>query len=81
MYSFLVDGNSEHIKVKGVNKNFIEKITHKEYKDVFLHNKSLRHSLSRIQSKNHRIGIYEINKISLSSFDNKIISNTIIVMD
>ena len=26
----------------------------------------------KIQSKNHRIGVYEINKISLSCFDNKI---------
>ena len=28
--------------------------------------------MNRIQSKNHRIGIYEINKISLSCFDDKI---------
>ena len=26
----------------------------------------------RIESKDHRIGIYEINKISLSCFDDKI---------
>ena len=28
--------------------------------------------MNRIQSKDHRIGIYEINKISLSYFDDKI---------
>ena len=28
--------------------------------------------MNRIQSKNHRIGTYEINKISLSYFDDKI---------
>ena len=27
--------------------------------------------MNRIQSKEHRIGTYETNKISLSSFDNK----------
>ena len=29
-------------------------------------------SMNRIQSKDHRIGTYEINKISLSCFDGKI---------
>ena len=33
--------------------------------DVWLHNKCLRHSMNRIQSKNH-------NKISLSCFDDEI---------
>ena len=39
-----------------------------EYKDVLLNNKCLRHSMNRIQSKGHKIGTYEINKISLSCF-------------
>ena len=38
-------------------------------KDVLLNNKSVRHSMNRIQSTNHRIETYEINKISLSCFD------------
>ena len=29
------------------------------------------YSMNRIQSKDHRIGTYEINKILLSSFDDK----------
>ena len=33
--------------------------------------KCLRHSINRIQSKNDRIGTYEINKIYLSCFDDK----------
>ena len=32
----------------------------------------LRDSMNRIQSEDHRIGTYEINKISLSCFDDKI---------
>ena len=72
MYSFLVDDSSEHGKAKGVNKNVVATISHNECKDVLLNKKRLRHSISRIQNKNHRIGIYEISKISLSCFDYKI---------
>ena len=70
--SYLVDDNSEHKKAKGVNKNVVATISHNEYKDVLLNKKSLRHSMNRIQSKDHRIETYEINKISLSCFDDKI---------
>ena len=38
----------------------------------FLNNKYLRRSMNRIKNKNHRIETYEINKISLSYFDDKI---------
>ena len=55
-----------------MNKNVVAKIRHNEYKDVLLNKKCLRDSMNRIQSKNHRIGTYEINKISLSCFDDKI---------
>ena len=56
MYSYLVDDNSEHKKTKGVNKNVA--ISHNEYTDVLLNKKYLRHSMNRIQSKDHRIGTY-----------------------
>ena len=71
IYSYLVDDNSEHKKAKGVNKNVVATISHYEYKDVLLNKECLRHSMNRIQSKDHRIGTYEINKISLSCFDDK----------
>ena len=74
MYSFLVDDNSERRKAKGVNKNVVATIGHNEYKDVLLNNKCLRHSVNGIQRKDHRIGTYEINKNSLSCFDDKIYS-------
>ena len=72
MYLYLVDDNSEHKKAKGVNKNVVATISHNEYKDVLLNKKCLRHSMNRIQSKDYKIGTYEINKISLSCFDDKI---------
>ena len=71
MYLFLVD-NNEHKEAKGVNKNVIATISHNEYKDVLLNNRCTRHSVNRIQSKDHRIGTCKFNKISLSCFDDKI---------
>ena len=67
-----MDEYSEHKKAKGVNKNIVERIRHSEYKDVLLNMESMMHSMIRIQSKNHRIGTYEFNKISSSGFDDKI---------
>ena len=69
IYSFSV-GNHELKKAKGVNKNVVATISHNEYKEVLWNKKYLRHSM--IQSKDYRIGTYEINKISLSCFDHKI---------
>ena len=72
MYSFLVDDSSEHKKAEGANKNVVATIRNNEYKNVLFNNKCLRHSMNRIQSKDHRIGTYKIDKISLSWFDDKI---------
>ena len=33
--------------------------------------KNIRHKMKRIQAKKHRIGTYQIDKISLSCFDDK----------
>ena len=73
MYSYLVDNNSEHKKTKGVIRNIVAIMSHNEYKHALLNKKCLRHLINRIQSKDHRIETYEINKISLSSFDDKIV--------
>ena len=43
-------------KAKGVNRNIVATISHNEYKDVLLNKKCLRHSMIRIQSKDHKIG-------------------------
>ena len=55
-----------------MNKNVVATTGHNEYKNVLLNNKCIRHSINRIQSKDHRKGTYEISKISLSCFDDKI---------
>ena len=67
MYSYLTDNKSEHKKeAKGVNKNIVATISHNEYKNVLMNKKCLRHSMNRIQCKDHKIGTYKINNISLS---------------
>ena len=43
MHSLFIDDNSEHKKAKGENRNVNVAISHKEYKDVFLNNKCIRH--------------------------------------
>ena len=64
----MVNDNSKHKKERGVNRNVVATISHNKYKDVLFNKIFLRHS---IQRKDHKIGTYEINKISLSCFDDK----------
>ena len=42
-----------------------------EFKDVLFNKKIIEQKIKRIQSKKHKLGTYEIDKISLSCFDNK----------
>ena len=67
MYSLISSGNKEVSKAKGVNK----KLRHKEYVDVLFNKKVVRHKMKRILGKVHEIGTYDLNKISLSCFDDK----------
>ena len=41
------------------------------FKDVLFNKKLIRHKMKRIQSKKRKLGTYEIDKISLSCFDDK----------
>ena len=72
MYSYLADDNSEHKKAKDPNWNIDATINYNECKGVLLNKKCLRHSMYRIQSVDHKIGTYKINKNPLSCFDDKI---------
>ena len=44
---------------------------HNEYLDILTNKKVVRHKMKRIRSKLNKIGSYDINKISLSCFDDK----------
>ena len=65
MYSLISVYDEEVAKAKGVNK----KIMHREFVNVLFNKKVIRHNMKRIQSKLHRIGTYNVCKISLSCFD------------
>ena len=67
MYSLIACNDKEVNKAKGVNL----KLRHKEYVDVLSNKRVVRHKMKRIQSNLHDIGTYDINKISLSCFDDK----------
>ena len=42
-----------------------------KFKNVLFGKKVIRHKMKRIQSKKHKSETYEIDKLSLSCFDNK----------
>ena len=55
-----------------MNKNVVAKISRNRYKDVLMIRRCLLHSVNRIQSKNHKIEIHEINQFYMRCFDYKI---------
>ena len=56
----------------GIKKNVIKKsINHENYKDTLFNKRQLYHSMKTIRSENHLLGSYEINKVSLSCFDDR----------
>ena len=57
----------QKLTAKGVNIL----IEFNEHEGVLFNEKIIRHKMKRIQSKLDKIGIYDVNKISLSCFDNK----------
>ena len=67
MYSMKNIDGRESNTAKGVN------ITTElnEFKNTLFNRKVLRHKMRRIQGKKHKMGTYEINKISLLCFDDK----------
>ena len=67
MYSINKIDGSEPSTTKGVNIA----TEFNEFKDVLFNKKIIRHKMKRMQAKKHKIGTYEIDKISLSCFDDK----------
>ena len=67
MYSMKNIDDKEFNTAKGIN--IATEIN--EFKDTLFNKKVIKHKIKRIQSKKHKIGTYEINKISLSCFDDK----------
>ena len=72
MYSYKKDNGSKSKKAKGIKKSVINgDIKHENYMETLFDGKQMRHKMKSIRSKNHVISTYNINKVSLSCFDDK----------
>ena len=72
LYSFKIEESKEVRKCKGIKKNVVKKVM--EFEDyvqcLFSGEKQMR-SMKIIRSENHHIFSKEVNKIALSSEDDK----------
>ena len=67
-----MDDDSEKKKVKGVKKCVIKRrLMFENYKDLLFNNKTVLKSQLRFKSDPHDVYTEEVNKIALSSNDNK----------
>ena len=72
MYSYTKESGKGGKTAEGIKKSVIKKsIAQTNYLDVLVKEKQLRHSMKTIRSKCHKLGSYEVNKTSLSCFDDK----------
>ena len=72
MYSYMKDDMNGGKTAKGIKKNVIKKdIKHEDYKNVLFNNKQIHHKTKTIRSEKHQLESLELNKISLSCFDDK----------
>ena len=67
MYSMKKIDGKEYNAAKGVSIA----TEFDKFKDVLFNEKIIRHKMKRIQSEKYKLRTYEIDKISLSCFDNK----------
>ena len=67
MYCIVSETSEEVNTEKWVNI----KIEFKEYENVLFSKTLIRHNMKRIQSKLHKIGSYDVCKVSLSYLDDK----------
>ena len=72
MYSYIKDNKKVGKTAKGIKKYVIKKdISHANYKETLFNSQQMYHTMKTIRSQNHQLGSYEINKVSLSCFDDK----------
>ena len=72
MYSYIKDNQTGGKTAKGIKRNVIKNdIKHENYKQTLFNNEQMYHKMKTIRSIDHQLGSYEINKVSLSCFDDK----------
>ena len=71
-WRYLIDDDSEHKKAKGAEKCVIKKgLMFKNYTDCLLNDKIILKSQQRFKSDYHNVYTEQINRIALSSSDDK----------
>ena len=71
-YSYLMDDNSEVKKSKGTKKCVIKReLMFENYTDCLSNDKIILKPQQRFKSHNHKVLTEEVNKIALSSNDDK----------
>jgi hypothetical protein len=72
LYSYKMFDGEEHKKCKGVKKNVVKKsITHDDYKDCLFTKREQMRKMNVIRSHLHDMYTEEVNKVALSSEDDK----------
>ena len=71
-YAYLDNDGNKHKKSKGTKRYVIkQKLLFQNFKDCLFNNKTVYRSQQRFKSYNHDVYIEEVNKIALSSDDDK----------
>ena len=71
-YIYLMEDNSEMKKAKGVKRCVIKRrLMFENYKDSLFNNETIMRSRLRFKSDHHNVYTEEVDKIALSSSDNK----------
>ena len=71
-YAYLMEDDSEHKKAKGTKMFVIKReLMFKIYKDSLFHNEIIFKSQQRFKNDHHKVYTEEVNKIALSSNDDK----------
>lgn len=72
LYAYRKENEKFDCKAKGIKKGVIKKqIRLEHYKNVLFNKDQLQHKMSSIRSQSHNVATYEINKVSLSCYDDK----------
>ena len=71
-YAYITEDGSVHKRAKGMKKCIIKReIMFEHYKDCLFNNKTIIKSQQRFRSDHHSVYTEEVNKIALSSNDDK----------
>ena len=71
-YTYLTDDDGEQKKVKGTKKSVIKReLMFENYKDSLFNGEVILKSQQRFKSDHHKVYTKEVNKIALSSDDDK----------